>query len=109
MKPNQKTQNVLLVLVLSQLSVYYSKQGLFDVRGKRCKTPFKTETTYFLLTDILKISKKQLDNFPLLIRNNNRIIQKRLNRKIFSSFKPEDMEKKEQLIQEKVAKIKKMK
>jgi carbonic anhydrase len=89
----------------------YIKSGkdFLMYQGKDAKPPCETETTYFLLTDILKVSKKQLDNFPLLIRNNNRIIQKRLDRKIFSNFKPENMEKKLKLIKENVKKIQKLK
>ena len=75
----------------------YIKQGkdFFIYNAKEASPPCEKETTYMILTDVLKVSKKQLDNFPLIVRNNNRIIQQRKDRKIFTTFKPEDMEKKQ--------------
>ena len=35
--------------------------------------PCTAKTTYMILTDVLKVSKEQLNNFPKIIKNKSRI------------------------------------
>jgi carbonic anhydrase len=71
--------------------------------------PCEKKATYLILTDVLKISKKQLDNFPLMVKNKARNIQKRGNRVIYTTFKMEDVEKKVKENRDKVEALKKQK
>lgn len=61
-------------------------KDFFIYNALNSKPPCQTPTTYFLMTDVLIVSKEQLDIFPEIIRNQGRKIQDRLNRTIYSTF-----------------------
>jgi len=57
----------------------------------------------------LKISEMQIRNFPELILNKNKIVQNRNERKIFTTFRMEDVERKIKEQQEKLDLLKRQK
>ena len=62
----------------------------------------------FLLTDVLNISTKQIENFPQLVFQKTRNIQKRNSREIYTSFKQEEVDKKMAELKKKIEMQKKL-
>jgi len=69
--------------------------------------PCSANTTYLILTDVLKVSKEQLDNFPKIIKNKSRNIQLRRNRPIYTTFPLSQIQKKQEEVLQNIEKLKK--
>jgi carbonic anhydrase len=92
------------------LSRYVTEgKDFFIYNGMDDKPPCEKNTTYLILTDVLKVSKKQLNNFPIIVKNKNRIVQKRNGRNIFTNFQMEEVQKKKEAIKAKLDAINKQK
>jgi hypothetical protein len=92
------------------LSKYVSDgKDFFSYEGKEPSPPCESDTTYLILADVLKVSAKQLDNFPQIVRNRNRIVQDKASRKIYTNFKIDDIEKKKKEANEKMKELEKEK
>lgn len=69
------------------LSKYlHSDQSYFIYDTVEIIPPCLKRNTMIILSDILYVSRKQLDNFPMLIRNKNKLIQDRKDRKLYVTF-----------------------
>lgn len=77
------------------LSKYISSnKDFFVYNSKLFSPPCDKSSLNFIITDVMKISSKQINNFPLMVLNKHRDTQKKNNRTIFTTFKMEDVEKK---------------
>lgn len=68
-----------------------NSKEFFAYKSELFLPPCDGDSMNFIVTDVMKISKKQIENFPKLIFQQNRIIQERNDREIFTSFKQEDV------------------
>ena len=71
--------------------------------------PCTAKTTYMILTDVLKVSKEQLNNFPKIIKNKSRNIQLRRNRVLYTTFEFKEVGKKMKKLKDEMDKMKKEK
>ena len=77
------------------LSKYiHQGQDFFIYDGVESLPPCEKDNTVLILTDIINVSKKQLSNFPLVIKGNNRVIQHRYDRPIYLTFDLRNIQKK---------------
>lgn len=77
------------------LSKYvHEGQDFFIYEGVESLPPCEKQNTVLILTDIVNVSKKQLANFPIIIKGNNRIIQHRQYRHIYTTFDYNEIQKK---------------
>jgi carbonic anhydrase len=71
-----------------------TKKDFLIYEGLADKPPCSNESVNFVITDILKASQTQLENYPVLLKKMSRKVQPRLNRIIFSTFEKKDIKKK---------------
>ena len=64
----------------------HDKQDFFIYDAVEMIPPCKKDNKVLILTDIINVSKRQLDNFPLIIKGNNRVVQHRYDRPIYLTF-----------------------
>jgi hypothetical protein len=89
------------------LSRYISnKKDFIYYHAYESAPPCKANSTYLIMTDIYKMTKDQLKNFPKLIEGKSREIQKKKGRKIYASFRVKEILKKKKLLKNKLKKIK---
>jgi len=92
------------------LSKYLSSEKDFFVyESNLFLPPCDKSSLNFILTDVMKISEMQIKNFPEMILNKNKIIQNRNERKIYTTFHMEDVERKLLEQKEKLEKLRKEK
>jgi carbonic anhydrase len=88
------------------LGKYVSEEkDFFIYEGKESSPPCKSDSTYLILADVLKVSAKQLDNFPQMVRNKNRIVQDKGERMIYTNFKINEIEEKKKEADERMKEI----
>lgn len=77
------------------LSKYlHQGQDFFIYDAVEALPPCEKNNTVLILTDIINVSRKQLANFPLVIKGNNRVIQYRYDRPIYLTFDFRNLQKK---------------
>jgi len=86
-----------------------SKKDFFVYESQMFLPPCGKHSLNFILTDVMKISGMQLKNFPEIVLNKNKLIQERLKRKIYSTFRMEDVEAKLKKQAERLELLKKQK
>jgi hypothetical protein len=89
------------------LSRYISnKKDFIYYHAHESAPPCKADSTYLIMTDIYKVTKDQLKNFPKVIEGKTREIQEKKGRKIYASFRVKEILKKKKLLKNKLKKIK---
>lgn len=78
-------------------------KDFFAYESKMILPPCKGKSLNLIITDVMNVSERQLLNFPKIINNKNREIQKRNKRKIYKSFNDKDAKKKMKMIKEQIA------
>jgi carbonic anhydrase len=92
------------------LSKYVNDEKDFFVYESKIFLPLcDKKSVNFILTDVLKISEMQIKNFPEIVLNKNKEVQQRNERKIYTTFRMEDIEAKMKEQALKLAVIKKQK
>lgn len=69
-----------------------SEKDFFVYESQLFLPPCSPKSLNFILTDVMKISGMQLKNFPEIVLNKNKIVQERKERKIYTTFRMEDVE-----------------
>lgn len=112
-KPELKSQEPFKTKTIKEdfdLSKYVTgDKDFFYYDASEATPPCSNKATYLILTDVLKVSKTQLSNFPMQIKNKNRNVQLRNDRPLFTSFKMEDVQKKVEAANKKIEKLNKQK
>ncbi len=112
-KPELKDQKAFIPRIIKEeinLAKYInSEKDFFIYESNLFFPPCDKNSLNFILTDVLKISEMQIRNFPELILNKNKIVQNRNERKIFTTFRMEDVERKIKEQQEKLDLLKRQK
>ncbi len=70
-----------------------NSKDFFAYKSELSLPPCDGHSMNLVITDVMKISKKQIENFPKLIFQQNRIVQDRKSREIFTSFKIGEVDK----------------
>ena len=70
-----------------------NSKDFFAYKSELFLPPCDGHSLNLVVTDVMKISKAQIENFPKLIFQQNRIIQDRVSREIFTSFKIGEVDK----------------
>jgi len=90
------------------LSKYIDDQkDFFIYEGKFPTPPCEKNTTFLILTDVMKVTSRQMNNFPVLIKNQNRNIQPKGDRTVFTTFRMKDVRKKLESVEHKIDEEKK--
>lgn len=92
------------------LSKYVNDEKDFFVYDSQIVLPpCNKKSLNLILTNVMKISEMQIKNFPEIVLNKNKNIQPRNNRKIYTTFRMEDVEAKLKEQADKLAQLKKQK
>lgn len=86
-----------------------SEKDFFVYESQLFLPPCGQNSLNFILTDVMKISEKQIKNFPEIVLNKNKNVQARNERKLYTTFRMEDVEAKLKEQAEKLAELKKQK
>lgn len=72
----------------------HNGKDFFIYDGMEDTPPCQKKAKYLILTDVLKVSRKQLYNFPKIVSNKHRDIQVKRDRKIYTNFKMKEIQEK---------------
>ena len=86
-----------------------SEKDFFVYESQMFLPPYGQTSLNFILTDVMKISEMQLKNFPEIVLNKNKLMQERHERKVYTTFRMEDVEAKIKEQSERLAEIRKQK
>ena len=90
------------------LSKYVNdNKDFFIYEGGFPAPPCEKKTTFLILTDVMKVTSRQLNNFPILIKNQNRNIQPKGKRKIYTTFRMDEIKMKLQKVENQLNRVKK--